>query len=58
MGMVEYDKKIEVIRLHDNSKFGAPDWYGRKDYAGMTATDIEKRFMEVMIEKGQQNGQG
>lgn len=58
MGMIEYDEKREVIRLHDNEKYGVENWYGRKDYAPMSITEVEKRFMEVMIERGQSNGQG
>jgi hypothetical protein len=57
VGLTEYNKKREVIRLHDNEKLGVKDWYGRKDYAPMSITEVEKRFMEVMIEKGQSNGQ-
>ena len=57
--MIEYDEKREVIRLHDNSNFGKPDWYGRKDYAHLSITQVEERFMEVMIEKARnENGQG
>ncbi len=51
--LTEYNKKREVIRLHDNEKYGVENWYGRKDYAPMSITEVEDRFMEVMIERGQ-----
>lgn len=51
-GLTEYNKKREVIRLYDNEKYGVENWYGRKDYAPMSITEVDDRFMQVMIEKG------
>jgi hypothetical protein len=56
VGVIEWDKKREVIRLHDNEKFGVENWHGRKEYAPMSITEVEKRFMEVIIERAKQNG--
>lgn len=52
-----WDKKREYIRQYDNSKFGKPDWYGRKDYVGLTLEHIDERIKEITIEKAQ-HGQG
>jgi hypothetical protein len=54
--VTDWDKKREVIRLHDNEKFGIKDWHGKKEYATMSITQVEKRFMETMIERAKQNG--
>jgi hypothetical protein len=57
MGMEKYDGMREVIRLHDNEKYGVLNYYGKKDYAPMSITEVEKRFMEVMVEKARkENG--
>ena len=57
MKLTEWDKKREVIRLHDNEKYGVLNYYGKKDYAPMSITEVEKRFMEVMVEKARnENG--
>ena len=57
MGMEKYDGMREVIRLHDNEKYGVLNYYGRKDYAPMSITQVEERFMEVMVEKARkENG--
>ena len=50
------DSKREYIRQYDNSKFGKPDWYGRKDYVVMTLQEINARLTEIMIEKAQHHG--
>lgn len=53
-----YDKR-EFIRKYDNSKLSSPDWFGRKDYANMTITEIDERIAEITIEKARnENGQG
>ena len=55
--LTEWDKKREVIRLHDNEKYGVLNYYGKKDYAPMSITEVEKRFMEVLVEKARnENG--
>ena len=55
--LTEWDKKREVIRLHDNEKYGVLNYYGKKDYAPMSITQVEEKFMEVMIEKARkENG--
>lgn len=46
----EWDKKREYIRQYDNSKFGKPDWYGRKDYAPLTLEHIDERIKEIVME--------
>ena len=57
--MEKYDEMREVIRLHDNEKYGVLNYYGKKDYAPMSITQVEEKFMEVMIEKARnENGQG
>lgn len=53
----EYQDKREFIRQYDNSKFGKADWYGRKDYAHMTITEVDKRLVEITMEKAH-HGQG
>ena len=54
--LTDWNKKREVIRLHDNEKIGVKNWHGRKDYSSMSITEVEKRFMEVMIERARKNG--
>jgi hypothetical protein len=57
MGMEKYDEMREVIRLHDNEKYGVLNYYGKKDYAPMSITQVEERLTEGMIEKARkQNG--
>jgi hypothetical protein len=57
--MEKYDEMREVIRLHDNEKYGVLNYYGKKDYAPMSITQVEERLTEVMIEKARkQHGQG
>ena len=59
MGIEKYDEMREVIRLHDNEKYGVLNYYGKKDYAPMSITQVEERLTEVMIEKARkQHGQG
>lgn len=52
----EWEEKLELIRQYDNSKFGKPDWYGRRDYVNMGTHEIDARLAEITIEKAQQNG--
>lgn len=47
----EYQDKKEFIRHYDNSKFGIDHWYGRKEYAHMTLSEVDARLAEITIEK-------
>ena len=47
----EWEEKLEYIRQYDNSKFGKPNWYGRKDYAHLSIQEIEQKLTEITIEK-------
>ena len=38
------DSKREYIRQYDNSKFSEPNWYGRKEYAHMTLSEVDARL--------------
>ena len=54
--MEKYDEMREVIRLHERmyqsiTKYGVLNYYGKKDYAPMSTTQVEERFMEIMIKK-------
>ena len=48
--------KVEVIRTYDNSKFGVDHWYGRKEYAHMTLSEVDARLAEITMEKAKYHG--
>ena len=53
---VEYQDKREFIRQYDNSKFSEPNWYGRKEYAHMTPSEVDARLVEITMEKAKYHG--
>ena len=52
----EYRDKKEFIRHYDNSKFGVDHWYGRKEYAHMTLSEVDARLAEITMEKAKYHG--
>ena len=52
----EYQDKREFIRQYDNSKFSEPNWYGRKEYAHMTLSEVDARLAEITMEKAKYHG--